>query len=171
MKRNKHLYYIIITGLLAALTIVLIQFAGIPAGPGRIHFGDAIILLAAALLPTPYAIAVGALGGGLHNVLFGLVMWAPITVVVKATMTIPFSAKQNKLLTKRNLFALLPYWIITVVGYAVYEILFISLADAWTAVFFISAVRNTIQVAGSAVLFVAFAAVLDKIKFKQRIEL
>ena len=170
-KNKKHVYYIALTAVLAAMTTVLIQFAGIPVGPGRVHFGDAVILLAAVLLPTPYAMAVGAIGGGMHNMMFNLAMWAPATVVVKAAITVPFSAKQDKLLARRNLLALLPYWAITVGVYAVYEMLFISLDEAWTAILLRSAVSNTIQVLGSAVLFVAFAAVLQKIKFKQRIGL
>ena len=171
MNNKKHVYYIALTAVMAAMTTVLIQFTRVVVGPGGVHLGDAVILLAAVLLPTPYAMAVGAIGGGMHNLLFGWAMWAPATVVVKSTMTIPFSAKQDKLLTPRNLLALLPYWVITVAVYTVYEMLFISLEEAWTVILLRSAVSNSIQVLGSAVLFIAFTAVLDKIRFKQRLGL
>lgn len=171
MKR-KHVYHIALTAVLAALTTVSIFFLRVPVGPGIVHLGDVFILLSAVLLPTPYAMVVGALGGGMANVLgAGGVIWAPATVVVKSTMTLPFGAKQNELLTPRNLLALLPYWAITVVGYAVYEMLFVSLSEVWHVVLIRSAVSSTVQVLGSALVFIALATVLEKAKFKQRIGL
>ena len=49
---------------MAALTAALTLWLHIPAGlnGGYIHFGDAVISLAAALLPKPYAMAAGAAG-------------------------------------------------------------------------------------------------------------
>ena len=179
MKRQS-IYHIALTAVLAAMTTAMINI-GFPAGPGHVHIGDAMILLAAVLLPTPYAMAVGAIGGGLHNLHFNvssvpLVMWAPATVVIKAAMTVPFSARQDKMVTPRNLLALIPYAAITLLGYGFYEVLMIALGVfpsgvAWTAVLLVSMLRNSIQVLGSSVLFVALASVLDKIKFKQRLGL
>ena len=45
---------------------------------GYIHLGDALIYLAAVLLPAPYAMAAGAIGGGLADLLTAPV-WAPAT--------------------------------------------------------------------------------------------
>jgi len=162
---------------LAALTTALI-YVSIPAGPGIIHFGDAIILLAACLLPTPYAMAVGAIGGSIHNLTspLGLVMWAPATFAIKAAITVPFSAKQPEMVTGRNLLMLIPYGVITLLGYGFYEVLMISLGVlprgvAWTAVLWASMGRNLVQVVGSSALFALLASVLDKVKFKQRLGL
>lgn len=175
MKR-KHVYHIALTAVLAALTTAMILVFFIPVGEGRMHFGDTIILLAAVLLPTPYAMLVGAIGGGMANLLGGAVLWSPATVIIKAAITMPFSAKQDKLVTKRNLFSLLPYAVITIVGYALYQLLLITLGVGqfaglvWTVVF-TNVLGDLVQIAGSSVLFIILAKVLEKVKFKQRIGL
>ena len=59
---------------MAALTAALTLWLHIPAGlnGGYIHFGDAVIYLAAALLPKPYAMAAGAAGGVIADLLTAL---------------------------------------------------------------------------------------------------
>ena len=60
--------YLTITGLFAAMIAIMTAYiCHIPVGAnnGYIHFGDSLIYLAAALLPTPYALAAAAIGGGL----------------------------------------------------------------------------------------------------------
>ena len=177
--KQKSIYHIALTALLAAMTMAMILFARVNLGYDIFHLGDAVILLAAVLLPTPYAMAVGAIGGGMANILSGpAVMWAPATVVIKAAMTVPFSAKQNEMLTTRNLTMLAPYGAITIVGYGLYFLLLIAVGtialEEGTTVFaalLASAIGNGVQVIGSSVLFIALASVLDKIKFKQRLGL
>ncbi|MCL2195254.1 MAG: ECF transporter S component [Oscillospiraceae bacterium] len=167
MKR-KHVYHIALTAVLAALTTTLIIF-NVSTGAGIIHAGDAIILLAAVLLPTPYAMLVGAIGGGLHNILF-IPMWAPATIVIKAAITVPFSAKQPKMLTKRNILALIPYALITLLGYGFYEVWFIT-QGPWLEILLASMLRNSVQIVASSILFIVLTALLDKTNFKQRIGL
>ena len=174
MKRQS-IYHIALTAMLAAMTMAIILYASMPWGYGRIHFGDAVILLAAVLLPTPYAMAVGAIGGGMANLLGDAVMWAPATVVIKAAITMPF-AKQDKMINRRNLLALLPYAVITLVGYGLYQWLLISLGSisapdgVWVAIT-ANLIGDTVQITGSSALFIALAKMLEKIKFKQRLGL
>ena len=62
-KRHSKLKYLTVTGLMAAMiTIMTAYICHIPTGinGGYIHFGDAVIYLSAALLPTPYALAISA---------------------------------------------------------------------------------------------------------------
>ena len=81
MKRN-----VILVGLLAAMVGVATTFLHVPiVGGGYVHMGDTVIYLAAALLPTPYAMAAAAVGAGLADLLVAP-MWAPFTVVIKAAM-------------------------------------------------------------------------------------
>ena len=57
-----------LTGLFAAMiTLMTAYICHIPYGAngGYIHFGDALIYIAAVLLPRPYALAAAAIGGGL----------------------------------------------------------------------------------------------------------
>lgn len=175
MKR-KSIYHIALTALLAAMTLVMILYARINVGYGWLHLGDAVILLAAVLLPTPYAMAVGAIGGGMANLIGGAVMWAPATVVIKAAITLPLSAKQDKLMTKRNLLALLPYVAITIIGYGLYQWLLISFGTisapdgVWVAIT-ANLLSDLVQATASAALFIIVASVLEKTKFKQRLGL
>ena len=59
-------------GLFAAMiTVMTAYICHIPYGVngGYIHFGDALIYLAAVFLPRPYALAAAAIGGGAADLL------------------------------------------------------------------------------------------------------
>ena len=74
-----------LTGLFAAMiTLMTAYICHIPYGAngGYIHFGDALIYIAAVLLPRPYALAAAAIGGGLADLLTAP-MWAPATIIIK----------------------------------------------------------------------------------------
>ena len=71
--------YITLTGLMAAMIALMTAYiCHIPVGVngGYIHFGDSLIYIAATLLPTPYALAAAAIGGGLADLMTSP-MWAP----------------------------------------------------------------------------------------------
>ena len=98
------------TAVMAALTTLMTAYIfHIPVGVngGYVHLGDTMIYLAAAFLPLPYACAAGAIGGGLADLLTAPV-WAPATIIIKMLICLPFSSKGTKLVTKRNVVALLP---------------------------------------------------------------
>ena len=59
---TKHIQLICVTGLFAAMIYVLTAWLHIPTGAGYTHAGDGLIYLAASMLPTPYAMAAGAIG-------------------------------------------------------------------------------------------------------------
>ena len=163
MKSDIKLRYITLTGLFAALiTLFTAYILHIPAGPnGYIHLGDALIYLAAALLPTPYAMAAGAIGGGLADLLTAP-MWAPATIIIKILIVIPFTSKHNKLLAKRNLIAPVIAMLITIVGYYFAELILYGKETA----FLVSVTSNSIQGLGSAVVFYILGAALDKAGIK-----
>ena len=69
---TKHIQLICVTGLFAAMIYVLTAWLHIPTGAGYTHAGDGLIYLAASMLPTPYAMAAGAIGAGLADGLSGL---------------------------------------------------------------------------------------------------
>ena len=81
---------------MAALTAALTLWLHIPAGlnGGYIHFGDAVIYLAAALLPKPYAMAAGAAGGVIADLLTAP-LWAPATLLIKPLLVLPFFKRRR----------------------------------------------------------------------------
>ena len=79
---TKHIQLICVTGLFAAMIYVLTAWLHIPTGAGYTHAGDGLIYLAASMLPTPYAMAAGAIGAGLADGLSGFVVWLPGTIVI-----------------------------------------------------------------------------------------
>ena len=163
MKSDIKLRYITLAGLFAALIALFTAYIlHIPAGPnGYIHLGDALIYLAAALLPAPYAMAAGAIGGGLADLLTAP-MWAPATVIIKILIVIPFTSKHNKLLAKRNLIAPVIAMLITIIGYYFAELILYGKETA----FLVSVTSNSIQGLGSAAVFYILGAALDKAGIK-----
>ena len=160
---------IAITGAMAAITILFTAYLfHIPVGAngGYIHFGDSIIYLAAVLLPTPYAMAVGALGGGIADLLTAP-MWTIATVIIKILLVLPFSSKNAKLLTKRNLFAPVIAFLITGVGYYIAEAILFGTQAALIA----SISGSIIQALGSALFFYIAAFALENAKIKKLIYL
>lgn len=157
---------ITVTGIMAALiTLMTAYICHIPVGlnGGYIHFGDALIYMAAVLLPTPYALAAAAIGGGLADLLTAP-MWAPATIVIKMLIVLPFTNKTTKFITKRNVIAsFVAYLISGLCYYAADYILF----GTWTALI-ASMAQSAIQSIGSAILFIVIGIALDKVRFKQK---
>ena len=80
----------IFAALFAALTFVATAYLQIPipVGAGYVHLGDTFVLLAALMLPLPYAIAASAVGAALADVVAAYFVYAPATAVVKALMVV-----------------------------------------------------------------------------------
>ena len=150
---------IVTAGLFAAMiTIMTAYICHIPYGAngGYIHFGDTLIYLAAVLLPRPYALAAAAIGGGMAD------MWAPATIVIKMLITLPFTSRQEKILTVKNMAAPFIALPISAAGYYLAEgILFGSFIAPMA-----SLAGSLIQSVGSAVFFFVLASALDKAHIK-----
>ena len=158
--------YLTTTALFAAMICITTAYIfHIPFGTngGYIHIGDALIYLAASILPTPYAVVAGALGGFLAD-LFTAPIWAPATLVIKALIVLPFTAKNKKIVTPRNILALVLAAIISIIGYYIAELILYGTA----AVALASIVSSLIQAFCSSILFVVFGLALDKTKFKNK---
>ena len=139
-----------LTGLFAAMiTLMTAYICHIPYGAngGYIHFGDALIYIAAVLLPRPYALAAAAIGGGLADLLTAP-MWAPDT----------------KILNTRNIIAPFLALAISATGYYLAEgILFGSFLSPLASIS-----GSVIQSGGSAVLFFLLAGALEKTHLKTK---
>lgn len=158
--------YITFTGIMAALIAIMTAYLfHIPVGAngGYIHFGDTLIYLSAVLLPRPYALAAAAIGGGVADLLTAP-MWAPATIIIKMLITLPFTCKSKKIVTKRNIFAtVIAYLISGVCYFGANYIIFGTLG-----VFFVSMANSLIQSGGSAVIFILLGHAFDKAQIKKR---
>ncbi len=159
---------ITLSGIMAALTFILTAYLHIPTGSGYTHAGDGVIFLAASILPTPYAIAVGAIGGALADGLSGFLMWLPGTVVIKSLTALFFTNKKGKIINARNLLAIIPSLALCVCGYSLYEGIVISgeFSKAAIAAAFVQTPAYCIQTAASAALYIFCGKALDKLSVK-----
>ena len=168
MKRN-----MVLVGVLAAMVCVAAVFLHIPiVGGGYVHLGDTVIYLAAALLPTPYAVAAAAVGAGLADLLVAPV-WAPFTVAIKAVMALTFTAKKERFLCRRNAWAILIAGIVGVVGYYIAEVAILWLSGGELAAVGVAALAavpfNALQEVAGGVAFLLLAAALDRLEIKKRL--
>lgn len=168
MKRN-----MVLVGVLAAMVCVATTFLHIPiVGGGYVHLGDTVIYLAAALLPTPYAVAAAAVGAGLADLLVAPV-WAPFTVIIKAVMALAFTAKKERFLCSRNAWAILIAGIVGVIGYYIAEVAILWLSGGELAAVGVAALAavpfNALQEVAGGVAFLLLAAALDRLEIKKRL--
>jgi len=150
----------------AAIITVMTAFIKVNTGidNGYIHFGDAMIYLAASTLPAPFAIAAAAIGGSFADILAGAAVWAPATAIIKALNVLPFLFVSGKIASKKSVAVSLLSGCITVFGYFIAESMLYSVASAAVSVPF-----SLLQAGGSTVLFAVFGTALDKVHIKNLI--
>lgn len=182
MKRNEQKLFlkkVVLASVLAAITTALTFYVKIPSHNGYIHLGDAVIFLAASLMPAPYAMLSASIGGALADLIGGYTIYIVPTLIIKALLVLPFSSKAGKILTKRNTIALFIAGVITTVGYYVAEVVLVAISSSgdisylfspapWSAALYCLP-GNIIQAVGSALVFVPVAIALDKINIKGKI--
>ena len=163
---------IVIAAMFAAMIAVMTAFVQIktPTG-GYVHLGDSMIYLAASFLPMPYAILAAAIGGGIADLLVypETIIY---TIIIKAINAVVFSAKDDKLLTKRNALMTIPSGLVTVVGYSLSKLIRQLLAGDSFHSAVVNALwkipENGIQAIASALIFIVIALALDKADIKKR---
>ncbi len=146
-----------------AATTAYILHIPLPTG-GYVHVGDALIYLAACLLPMPWAMAAGAVGGMIADLLTAP-MWAPATFVIKALICLPFTCRAEKLVCRRNAVAVL---VAGLISPALYGLVNVFLARNWAA-YWPQFLGTLVQSAGSAVVFAVVALACDKAGLKKRL--
>lgn len=163
--KNKKIKLMCLAGIFTAVVFVFTAYIHIPSHTGYTHVGDAFIYLAACILPLPYAVFVGAGGAMLADCLTGFAIWAPGSVIIKTAAVLFFSQKGKKIICPRNIFALIPAWILCIGGYYLYEALitgnFISPAAGIPG--------YIIQSLLSTALFVVAGITLDKLNVKSKL--
>ncbi len=167
-RKKSKTYYLTITGIFAALITIFTAYIGhVPVGinGGYIHFGDGLIYLAATILPMPYAMLAGAIGGGMADLLTAPA-WTLATLIIKSLIVIPFTNKGITIISKRNLAAPIISYFISATGYYLAE----SLLFGTKAAIIMSFSGSFIQSFGSMIFFLMLGTALDKFGFKTRLE-
>lgn len=163
MKKNRT-KLMCISGIFSALVFVITAYLHIPTYNGYVHCGDGFIFIAACILPMPYSIVVGVLGAMLADLLTGFAIWAPGSMIIKGFLALLFTCKSNKIITKRNLFMLLPAALISAAGYYIYEALIIGSFTASLA----GIPGSLVQALASSIVYVALGVAMDKYDVKKR---
>jgi uncharacterized repeat protein (TIGR04002 family) len=157
---------VVLAGLFTAMIfVVTAYFPRIPTARGYIHIGDSVIYIAACLLNQPVAAISAALGGFLADALSGYVVWAPYTAIIKAVLTLPFTAMGAKTLPLRNFLAALAAFPITIGGY--YLTAWMITGDKFVPLAEVP--FNAVQAGGSMLIFLVVAAAMDKAGLKNRL--
>ena len=171
-KHSDRTLRIVIAAMFAAMVAVMTAFVKIPTAGGYVHIGDSMIYLAAAFLPMPYAVLAAAIGGGIADLITGYTDTIVYTVIIKACNALFFSAKGEKLFTKRNALMTIPSGLVTVIGYSVSKLIRMLLAGDSFHSALVNALwkmpENSIQAVASALIFIVIALALDKAQIKQR---
>jgi len=168
MRQNKKLRRLVLSALFAAavaVTTAYILHIPAPTG-GYFHIGDALIYLAASLLPLPWAMAAGAVGGALADLLTAP-MWALPTFLIKAVICLPFTCRGEKLLCPRNVAAAVLSGVVSPTLYGFVNVFF---AQSWAA-FWPQFAVTLAQGVASGVVFAALALGFDKAGLKPRLAL
>lgn len=163
--KNDKIKYMCLAGVFTAVVFVFTAYLHIPSHTGYTHVGDGFIYLAACMLPLPYAVAVGAVGALLADCLTGFAMWAPGSVIIKSAAVLFFTAKRKKIISGRNLLALIPAAVLCIGGYYLYE----SILTGNFAAPLAGIPGYITQSLLSSILFVCLGAALDKFKVKEYI--
>ncbi len=158
-----------VTALFAAIiTFTTAYFFHIPIGTsGYIHLGDAFIYLAAAFLPTPYAMAAAAIGAGLADALSGMPEWILFTVIIKALMSICFTYKADRIVNVRNIVGSVAAGVINIVGYYFAEVI---LYGNWIAPLLSIPTGGLLQSGGGIAVFILVGLSLDQAHIKNRLQ-
>ena len=170
--QNTKIRYLAITAVFAALITIMTAYVfhiPVPIAGGYIHLGDSIIYLVACLLPLPYCLIAGALGGALADIVSGFAIWSIPTMIIKMLNVLPFALickryKSNKILSKQTTLMTIVSGIVTILGYFIAECILYSVASAT-----LSLIGNTIQAVASGIIFIVIAKSLDKINLKSKL--
>ena len=165
MKERNKLHLLIMSALFAAAIAVMTAYLlhiPIPTG-GYIHVGDALIYLAACLLPAPYAVGAAMVGAGLADLLTAP-MWVVPTLVIKAVVALLFTSRSPRLLCPRNLAAAAGTCLLSPAAYGLAACLLMGSVHAFWPQF----LGTLVQGLGSGAVFFALALGLEHAGIKGR---
>ncbi len=169
--KEKKLYLLMLSAVFAAVCASLAGFIRIPnAIGGYIHPGEAAVYLCAAVLPCPYAALATATGFAIADLMGGYVYYMLPSALIRIIVVLLFTAKEKKIINRKNIIALPLSLIITVTGYFIFKFILYYFVQKTPEVALINAVSsipgNIIQCLAGSVIFIIAGTSLDKIDFK-----
>ena len=163
---REHLRWTVTAALMAAfITLVTAYVLHVPFPGGYVHIGDTLIYLAACLLPLPYAVAAGAIGAGLADLLTYPV-WVVPTLLIKALVALLFTSRQERILCRRNILAALAACLVSPAAYGAAAVLLYGTPSSFLPQF----LGTLVQAVSNGVLFLFLAPVLDRTGLKRRLQ-
>lgn len=167
-KVNRKVLNMVYAAVFAAMIFALTRFIQIPVpgGAGYLHFGDAMIYIAASTLGGPWALLASALGAAIADLSSVFAVYAPISAIVKVLIALPFvfvNKKSEKILTPLTICLTIPSGVITVLGYFLGDLI-VNKAYAVADI-----PMNIVQAVGSAIIFVVISAAFDAAKLKKKL--
>lgn len=152
--KNKNLKKTILFGVL----ILILMLIGRPTAFGYLHPADPLVLLAALMLPAPYAMLAAGIAGAAADLLKGYYLLAPLTLILRILMVLLVKKLSSLSPAKKHEELLAaPAAFLPVVLYFLGELIFGLLAGAKEAAW-ASALgtlnKNLIQAAASVLLFI-----------------
>ena len=164
--KNKKLFNMCAAAMFTAIIFVMTRFISVPVASGYVHFGDALVYIAASVLGGPWAFFAASAGEALADISFGMAYYAPATLIVKALIAIPFVVthkNSERILTPVTALMTVVSGIITVSGYYISDLII----DRSYAV--VNMPGNVIQAVGSAVIFIVISAAFDAAGIKKKL--
>ena len=159
--------YLVTSSLFSALIcITIVSILHIPVGGnnGYVHIGDTFIYLAAAILPTPYAMVCAAIGASMADLITGSAAWVIPTIIIKPILVLFITSKHNKIITTRNVIGA---FIAGFVGWTLYMLAEGIMIGSFTSAFVFSIIGLT-QPIGSFIVFIIIGLMFDKLGVKKR---
>lgn len=172
-QKNKQ---ITMSAIFAALVfLATLTGAVAPIGGGAyVHIGDAMIYLAALVLPLPYAVCASAIGAGLADLMLGSAIYIIPTVIVKSLLVVAakgVSKLSSKSVIKDILVCLTG--VVTVAGYYVAEVVLLLISGSeFTVALSVGAANsilfNTIQALASAAVYMILSGAVRSFMDKRK---
>jgi len=143
---KNHTRSLVITSMLAALIFVITFLVAIPvpSTSAYVNIGDSVIYCAGMLVGAPWAAAAAGIGSMLADWAFGVPIYMPATLIIKALMGFTCAKIMKKGKFPLFVLACVIGGAIMVVGYGLYEVAFMG---GWGYVT-VTLVANLIQWAG-----------------------
>ena len=161
--QNKLTRKLVLSGLFAALICVVTLFLKFPVpGPSGayVNAGDGVIYAAALALGGPWAAAAAGIGSMLADLLAGVPVYAPATLVIKALMGLVVGAALHgrKAGWLRMLLFMVKGSAVLTVGYGLYELFVFGMAVTCASLPY-----NLIQAAGGVLIGLVLALVVRRV--------
>jgi uncharacterized repeat protein (TIGR04002 family) len=155
-----------VSAVFAATIMVTTAFIKVPGPFGFMHIGDAVIFLAAVLLPTPLAVASSALGAAAADLIAGYPMYIIPTIIIKSLMALVFYRRNDKekafnIVSVKNIISAAVASVIGIAGYFSAELIMYGGGAIVSFPF------NALQEAAGMAIFIIIGVAIDRSGLKK----